>query len=90
MKQNQKTRRANTLFTLAALVVVLMSNVQTGRAVEPDPRILWVADSALGRVDGFAVHPNGNIFSHRNLKKILMCVLISTPKVTIFQPILAT
>jgi len=31
MKQNQKTRRAR-LFTLAALVVVLMSNVQTGRA----------------------------------------------------------
>ncbi len=65
MKQ-QKTRRANTLFTLAALVVVLMCNLYVGRAIEPDPRVLWVADSALGRVDGFAVHPNGNIFSHRN------------------------
>lgn len=65
MKQYQKTRRASSLFTLAALIVVLMFNVYVGRAIEPDPRVLWVADSALGRVDGFAVHPNGNIFSHR-------------------------
>ena len=32
MKRNQKTRRANTLLSLAALVVVLMSNVYVGRA----------------------------------------------------------
>ena len=31
---------------------------------ELDPNILWVADSSIGRIDGFAVHPNGNIFAY--------------------------
>ncbi len=40
-------------------------NVQKIYAQELDPNILWVADSAIGRIDGFAVHPNGNLFIHR-------------------------
>jgi len=32
---------------------------------ELDPNILWVADSTIGCIDGFAVHPNGNVFAYR-------------------------
>ncbi len=61
-------RKQNTrawLLSLAALVL-LMSNYFVGWAEEPDPRILWVADSSIGGIHGFAVHPNGNIFVYRN------------------------
>ncbi len=61
MLHKQKTRAW--LLSLAALVL-LLSNYFVGWAVEPDPRILWVADSSMGRIDGFAVHPNGNIFAY--------------------------
>ncbi len=61
MLRKQKTRAW--LLSLAA-VVLLMSNYFVGWAEEPDPRILWVADSSIGRIDGFAVHPNGNIFAY--------------------------
>ncbi len=63
MLRKQKTRAW--LLSLAALVL-LMSNYFVGWAVEPDPRILWVADSSIGGIHGFAVHPNGNIFVYRN------------------------
>ncbi len=61
MLRKQKTRAW--LLSLAA-VVLLMSNYFVGWAEEPDPRILWVADSSIKFIDGFAVHPNGNIFAY--------------------------
>ncbi len=62
MLRKQKTRAW--LLSLAA-VVLLMSNYFVGRAEEPDPRILWVIKE-LQRIDGFTVHPNGNIFANRD------------------------
>ncbi len=61
MFRKQKTRAW--LLSLAALVL-LLSNYFVGWAEEPDPRILWVADSSIGRIDGFAVNPSGNIFAY--------------------------
>ncbi|MDT3738523.1 MAG: T9SS type A sorting domain-containing protein [Candidatus Kapabacteria bacterium] len=56
------------LLILAVLVLIGANifNLQKAVAQEPDPNILWVADSSIGRIDGFAVHPNGNIFAYRN------------------------
>ncbi|MDT3738224.1 MAG: T9SS type A sorting domain-containing protein [Candidatus Kapabacteria bacterium] len=53
----------------AAALVLLFLNLspawsQTSVLDELDPNILWVADSTIGRIDGFAVHPNGNIFAY--------------------------
>jgi WD40 repeat protein len=57
------------MFLTAAALVLLFLNLspalcQTGVLEELDPNILWVADSSIGRIDGFAVHPNGNIFAY--------------------------
>jgi len=57
--------------TAAAVLVLLCLNLspalcQTGVLEELDPNILWVADSSIGIIDGFAVHPNGNVFAYRN------------------------
>ncbi|MDT3739598.1 MAG: T9SS type A sorting domain-containing protein [Candidatus Kapabacteria bacterium] len=59
------------MFLTAAALVLLFLNLsparsQTGVLEELDPNILWVADSSIGRIDGFAVHPSGNIFAYRN------------------------
>ncbi len=54
-------------FTVAALVLLITSAFNMKAQVgfnELDPNILWVADSTIGRIDGFAVHPNGNIFAY--------------------------
>ena len=56
-------------FKLLMIVVLVLIgaynfNVQKIYAQELDPNILWVADSSIGRIDGFAVHPNGNIFAY--------------------------
>ena len=50
------------------LILILCANYFVGWAIEPDPRILWVADSSIKYIDGFAVHPNGNIFAYRGAK----------------------
>ncbi len=52
----------------AVLVLIGAYNFNSQKifAQELDPNILWVADSSIGRIDGFAVHPNGNIFAYRN------------------------
>ena len=50
------------------LILILISNYFVGWAIEPDPRILWVSDSSIVKIDGFAVHPNGNVFAYRGSK----------------------
>ncbi len=62
MLRNQKTRAW--LLSLAAMVL-LLSNYFVGWAEEPDPRILWVYKE-LNQIDGFSVHPNGNVFAFKN------------------------
>ncbi|GAB1371281.1 hypothetical protein MASR1M45_13430 [Candidatus Kapaibacterium sp.] len=54
--------------TVVALVLLFTSAFNMKAQVgfnELDPNILWVADSTIGRIDGFAVHPNGNIFAYQ-------------------------
>jgi WD40 repeat protein len=55
-------------FTVVALVLLFLSafkmEAQVGLS-ELDPNILWVADSTIGQIDGFAVHPNGNVFVYK-------------------------
>ena len=53
---------------VAAMVLLFLSAFNMKAQVgfnELDPNILWVADSTIGRIDGFDVHPNGNIFAYR-------------------------
>ena len=50
------------------LILILIANYFVGWAIEPDPRILWVSDSSIVKIDGFAVHPNGNVFAYRGSK----------------------
>ena len=53
---------------VVALVLLFFSAFNMKAQVrfnELDPNILWVADSTIGRIDGFAVHPNGNVFAYR-------------------------
>jgi WD40 repeat protein len=57
------------MFLIAAALVLLFTSAFNMKAQvgfnELDPNILWVADSTIGRIDGFAVHPNGNIFAYQ-------------------------
>ncbi len=62
MIRKQKTRAW--LLSLAAMVL-LLSNYFVGWAEEPDPRILWV-NKELNQIEGFAVHPNGNVFAYKS------------------------
>ena len=60
MKKNQKTRRANTLFTLAALVVVLMSNVFVGRAQTNEfPDTVWTKFTYPNAINAVKFTPDG-------------------------------
>ena len=57
----------NLFLMVAALVLLFLSAFKLEAQVgfsELDPNILWVADSTIGRIDGFAVHPNGNVFAY--------------------------
>lgn len=56
------------LLMIAVLVLIgtNICNLQKAVSQELDPNILWVADSSIGRIDGFAVHPNGNIFAYND------------------------
>ncbi len=62
MIRKQKTKAW--LFSVVALVL-LLSNYFSVWAEEPDPRILWV-NKELNQIEGFAVHPNGNVFAYKS------------------------
>ncbi|WP_295337494.1 T9SS type A sorting domain-containing protein, partial [Flavobacterium sp.] len=58
------------MFLIVVALVLLVTSAFNMKAQvgfnELDPNILWVADSSIGRIDGFAVHPNGNVFAYKN------------------------
>jgi len=60
------------MFLIATALVLLFLSAFNMKAQvgfnELDPNILWVADSTIGRIDGFAVHPNGNVFAYYKSK----------------------
>ncbi|HGJ66993.1 TPA: T9SS type A sorting domain-containing protein [bacterium] len=60
MKRNQKTRRANTLFTLAALLVVLMSNVFMARSQTNElPDTVWTKFTYPYAINAVKFTPDG-------------------------------